>query len=376
MFGTCNGRNAIYYCQGENKNKKMIEGFTPGAILKTMFLYTEENASFFAKHRIYCDESLVYKWIRDAVPVPKQHIPAIVDFAAEQIVGTKKKEFRDRIEVLLRQSSLSDQVKEAISLTEDFSEFLRQSIEHAITLRRSEQLQKKKRDDTEGMPGDRTKTWIRLIACALAAPLVGGVLWALTNRVMDLQYYMGGSGNEPTGSLSILWGVIAAAPIISFALLAQSLAPGKMQDFLTLQKRFALVVFYSLLEGCGAFVFYNSGFRVAIESLNHTYGIQEFIIAFVYALILSSIPILALLTLRPHIQISWRFIFKGVIICALAASVTAFGTWVVGRPEAELSQLRGFAVAIILRLCMFVMVYLILSNSKNSTFVPTKSVSR
>ena len=258
-------------------------------------------------------------------------------------------------------------------MTEDFSEFLRQSLEHAITLRRAEQLQKKKRDDTEDMPGNRTRTWIRLIVCVFLAPLVGGVLWAITNRLMGLHYYMGGSGNEPTGGLSILWGVIAAAPIISFALLA--LPPGGMNDFLTPQKRFILVVLYSLLGGAGAFVFYNSGFRKAIENLNFAYGVREFIIALVYALILSSVPILALLTLRAQIHISWRFILVGVFVSSIAASVTALGTWMIGRPEAEVSQLRGFAVAIVLRIFMFAMIYIIFSNHKNSTFVPTKPVS-
>ena len=344
----------------------MQDGFTPGTILKTLFLYTEENARFFARHKIYCDESLVYKWMRDDVPLPKQHIQAIVDFATEQISDTNRKEFRGKAELSLRQSPIGNQVKEAIVATEDFNEFLRLVLENSIALRKAAKLQKKKRDDIDGVPVSRTKTLTRLIVCALLAPLAGGAIWASVNRLLGLQYYMGGSGNEPTGGFSILWGVIAGAPIICFALLAAF--PGEVKDFPTPPKRFILIVLYSLLEGIGAFVFYNSGFRAAIEGLHFAYGAQELIIAFVYALLLSSLPVLALFTLRPRIRIRWRFILVGILVCAVAASLTALGTWMIGRPEAEVSQLRGFAVALALRLCMFAMVYILLRQLNTGHF--------
>ena len=338
----------------------MADGLTPGSILKTLFLYTKENAPYFAKYKIFCDESLVYKWMRDAVPLPKQHIPAIVDFAVEQIDNTNLNEFRDSVETSLLQSSLSKQVKEAIVTTEDFCEFLRLILENAIFLHKSTKLQKRKHDEIDSIPVYRTKTLTRLIVYALLAPLVGGAIWASVNRLLGLHYYMGGSGNEPTGGFSMLWGVIAGVPIICFALLAT--LPSETKELSTPQKRFLLILLYSLLEGIGAFVFYNSGFRAAIEDLHFVYGVREFIIAFIYAFLLSLFPVFALFVLRAHIRIHWRSIFKWILICSLASSLTALGTWMIGLPEAEVSQMRGFAVALVLRLCMFAMVYLILSN--------------
>ena len=199
--------------------------------------------------------------------------------------------------------------------------------------------------------------------------LTGGIIWSVANRLLGLECYMGGSGNEPAGALAALWGVIVCAPIIVFVLL--SLSKEASRAFSPPHKAL-LVVLYSLLGGLGAFVFYNGGFRAAVEALQLSYGIQEFLVAAEYAVLVSALPLCALLVSLPRVRMPAWFIPLGTLLCTLAVSLTAMGTWLIGRPDPEVSQLRGFVVALVLRACMFALAYLYLSGRLKSIRLPRR----
>jgi hypothetical protein len=334
--------------------------FTPGEILKILFLYTDEKPSCRANHYLYCDRSLVYKWMRDSVILPKMHISNIVRFTTEHTLPSQCQEIRRRLETLVSSASLSPETVSQLAKTEDFAEYLNEVLSHSITLSQMEQLNNKSMKGQSALVELYTKTVVQLIIFGFLAAITGGVIWTLINQIFNLSFYMGGSQNEPTGLLSILWGVLVNLPIIVFALLATRTT--QTTGLLSIRKKVLAIALYSLLGGLAAFLFYNSGFRSLIEGLHLPIGAQELLIAAVYAFILSVLPLLAFLIFLPEKRISVSTIPIGALFCSFAVSLSVLGTMLIGRPELEVSQLRGFVVALVLRTCLFALSYLILSE--------------
>lgn len=332
--------------------------FTPGFILKTLFLYTLENQRYFADYYVKCDKSLVYKWINDTVNLPKKHVVNVVRFTIEQTRYSERLQIRNDIQQALSLSQLCDESKNSLSETEDFGEFLNGVLLHAITIR-MEQRQGK-HVVPEAPPSELSKEREDLtviLICGFFALVTGGILWSSLNRILGWQFFMGGSGNEPVGLSSFIWGVLANSPIIVFALVST-----RKDTLLTLKNTIYLIVLYALFSGLGAFIFYNSGLRTFLEQMDLNYGFQEGIIAGVYGFVISSFPLLAfyLVLRRVRISLLWRIL--GICLPPVATSLTAMGTWIINRPELEVAQLRGFAVAMILRLFMFLIAYQYISN--------------
>jgi len=349
--------------------------FTPGQILKTIFLYVEKKPNDLASYYLYCDRTLLYKWMRDSVALPKKHVNTIVRFTLENTQPSQRKEIQNALKAPLSFSPLSSEARTLLVETEDFGDFLHEAFLQAITLKLTGQLGGKQQkggvDGSAPRTAPRSGIEFRLIVCGILAAVTGGVLWAVINHLFGLEHYMGGSGHEPTGILSLIWGVLVGMPVIFFALVAAS-AKGSSKGSPETEaqaspdrnalKKVHVVILYSLLSGLGAFVFYNSGFRVYLEDFHLSYGVQEMVIAAVYALILSVLPLLALLVLRKQLHMPWWFIPSGALFCSVFSALTALSTLLVGRPEMEVSQLRGFIVAVVLRLSLFVLTYLFISD--------------
>jgi hypothetical protein len=302
---------------------------TPGLILKTLFRYTLENQRYFADYYVKCDKSLVYKWTNDTINIPKKHIDAIVRFAADQTRHSAQLQIKNDIKQILSLSRLCDDSREFLLKTEEFEAFLHGAFLHAIAIRtecRQGARVMPQTDSSPELPKERSR--LRMI-------FICG-------------YYMGGSGNEPVGLSSFLWGVLVNTPIIAFALVSI----GK-NTIHTPKAIIYLIVSYALLSGLGAFAFYNSGLRAFVEQLHLGYGFQECVIAGFYGFAVSGLPALALFLVIHGVNMPLIQRAAGLCLPSFAAALTALSTWVINRPELEINQFRGFTIAMILRLVMF-----------------------
>jgi len=142
--------------------------FSPGQILKALFHYSDKKPSFLASHYLYCDRTLVYKWMNDAVILPKKHIAPIVRFAMEHVRPSQREEARVAIEASLPQSRLSRQAKLSIAGAEGFEAFLLEVLSWAVTLKLEEHLELRPQEGAPPLPASRLGT-VRLVACGLLA---------------------------------------------------------------------------------------------------------------------------------------------------------------------------------------------------------------
>ncbi|HPW39957.1 MAG TPA: hypothetical protein PLW98_00415 [Bacillota bacterium] len=325
--------------------------FTPGFILKTVFRYTFENQRYFAEYCINCDKSLVYKWINDTVILPKKHIAAITRFSIEQTNDSEKLQIRNILQQELSLLPLCDESRISLLEEKDFGKFLNGALLYAIAFRTEQQ------NTLQSKVPDAGINLSKLLICVFFAIFTGGILWTCLNRLLGWAYFMGGSGNEPVGLPSIIWGIFSNMPIIVCALIAA----GKNTN---LPKRiiFALIILYTLFSGIGALIFYNSGLRIFIEQAGLSYVLQECTIASIYGLVISGLPLLSLYLILHRVGIPILWHIAGIFLPPAAAILAVLGVCLINKPELEIAQLRGFLVAFTLRLCMFIIAYLYISD--------------
>jgi len=238
-------------------------------------------------------------------------------------------------------------------MEDDFEKYLTAVLRIALS-------ERKKKQPAEATP-HLVISLITIIFTLLAA-LLGGLIWNILNHLFDWAFYMGGSGNEPTGILAFIWGLTAGIPIIVFALLSIRMAKPQATKIVQCDWRLA-VTFYSLATGTAGFIFYNSGFRSFVESFGYSYGLQEIVIVVIYAALLSILPFLSLLALLHFPKMA-----KGMLMIVLTAPIllsviSVLGTMLINRPEAEIAQLRGFLVGLLLKIAMFAAVRILLVGS-------------
>ncbi len=325
--------------------------FTTGFILKTLFRYSFENQRYFTEYYVNCDKSLVYKWINDTVALPKKHVANIVRFSIEQTNDSEKLQIRNIIQQKLVHISLCDESKASLLNKEDFGEFLSGALMYAIACRTEQQKNPYSRLASTGI------SLPMLLACGFFALISGGILWTFLNRLLGWTYFMGGQGNEPAGLPSFIWGVLSNMPIIVFALLA-----ARKSANLSRSRSIALIALYTLLSGFGAFVFYNSSFRILMEQTALGYVLRECFIAGVYGLIISGFPLLSLYLVLHRSDIPTLWHIAGICLPPAAAVLAVLGVSLINRPEIEIAPLRGFSVALALRFCIFLIVYLYISG--------------
>lgn len=337
--------------------------FTPGFVLGILFDNTTKGQKYFADFYINRDRTLVYKWINDTAILPKKHVPDVVRFVLDHTSPSVRLQIKSEIQHAIYVSCLCEESKSSLFLIENFDNYLSEVLLHAISMRITE------RHSKQSIPAEnhkevpyKEKNLVSAIVYAFLVPITGGILWNIFNHIFCLRFFMGGSGNEPSGITSIIWGVLTAIPVIVFSLLSleQEITP------INARTKGFLIFLYSLGGGLGAFVFYNSGFRNYIESFGLAYGYQECIIAGFYALVVSNFPLVVLFPVFRLTSEPLKTLFILILLPLFATVLAVLGTWLVNRPEIEIAQLRGFLVGIVLRLCMFVVVRIYLAEcSKN-----------
>ncbi len=184
----------------------------------------------------------------------------------------------------------------------------------------------------------------------------GGILWNGINRFLDWPYYMGGEGREPRGIASALWGLTVAVPII-LAVMASRRRGGGQAPAEGRQRVIVIQVMYSLAGLVGSLAFYDSDVRSRIEGLSLGYDVQELVIGFVFALLISLLPLGVILMAgqgagksRPWTLTALGYALLPSFLVAAAVSFAFF----VERPVAELEQLRGFLAGLMLRTGMYI----------------------
>lgn len=330
--------------------------FTSGGALRTVFDTVGKKVPVLAKFYIDRDPSLVYKWLRDEAVPPDKLLPEIVRFVLSHTDPvkhkTKRVKLKSEMDAYIRSSTLCEEIQTILTGQEDFEKYIKDVLDIAVA------------ESRKKLPEDPPRLVLSLmtVALALLAALSGGFVWNILNHLFGWRFYMGGSGNEPAGVIAFLWGLTAGAPIIAFALLSIKMAKPSIAARSGYDWRFA-VALYSLAAGAAGFIFYNSGFRSWIEGLGYAHGLQETVIVIAYAMLLSFLPMLSILTLL-HFPKTQGVLLAAILTAPVLVSVlSVWGTVLINRPEAEVAQLRGFVVGLTLRLAMFAAVRTVLTGS-------------
>jgi len=123
------------------------------------------------------------------------------------------------------------------------------------------------------------------------------------------------------------------------------------------QRVIVIQVMYSLAGLVGSLAFYDSDVRSRIEGLSLGYDVQELVIGFVFALLISLLPLGVILMAgqgagksRPWTLTALGYALLPSFLVAAAVSFAFF----VERPVAELEQLRGFLAGLMLRTGMYI----------------------
>ena len=327
--------------------------FTWGGVLRVIFNSVSKSPAHLAEFYIDRDRTLVYRWMRDEAAPPYKLLPDIIRFVTESSISAERIMLRLEMDAYILSSSLSDEIKEGLSGEEDFEKYITGVLRMALAERRNK---------SPATP-PRITVPLKSIIFALLAAVSGGLIWNVINHLLSLGFYMGGSGNEPIGTLAFVWGLTLGVPVIAFALLSLKAKPTSPVNAPIYDWRLVAAI-YSVAAGAVGFIFYNSGFRGFIEGLGYAYGLQEIIIVIVYSALLSFPPLLSVFALLRFQKTGWRLLATIIAAPVLISVLSVLGTALVDRPEPEVAQLRGFLVGLVLRLTMFIAVRIVLSGSQ------------
>jgi hypothetical protein len=189
--------------------------------------------------------------------------------------------------------------------------------------------------------------WSVVIA-SLAAAVVGGIAWNVLNRILGWTWFMGSDGDDLRGWHALAWGLVTMAPV-GAALLVPGPRAARARKVLP-------AVLFTLVGAAAAEVFYSTGIRAAIEGRGLAYAAKESLVVVVYALVLSVPAHLAAVLGARHRPGPPRLALT-LFLPTAAALVAFLVTLVIGRPVAEVLQLRGFVVGFALRLAQFLALF-------------------
>ncbi|MDR0782539.1 MAG: hypothetical protein LBE83_02100 [Propionibacteriaceae bacterium] len=335
--------------------------FTWGGVLKVVFNAVARPPVDLARFYVDRDRTLIYRWLRDEAAPPPNRLGPIVRFVMDSTHEAERAKLRIEMNAYIEASTLEDPVKTALIEEGDFETYVAAVLRLALTERR-----KKPREDP---PPTRLVVPLVTIVFALLAAISGGLIWNLVNHLASWGYYMGGSGNEPSGVAGLLWGLIIGLPIIICAELTLGFTKVTPE---TLKLDQGLTVgLFSLATAVAGFIFYNSGIRGTIEGLALPYAAQELTIALTHATILSSLPLLTIFAAQGFRPRNPRLLILIFGLPVVVPGLAALGTALVGLPESEVAQLRGFVVGLLLRLSMFISTWTLLSGSLKPSTSPT-----
>ena len=123
---------------------------------------------------------------------------------------------------------------------------------------------------------------------------------------------------------------------------------------------------FGIVGGLSALLFFSTGIRGAVESLQLGYGLQETILVALFA-VCNSVPVYfsaILFSIRPF---PLRRVLRSLFIPAAATLPAFLLVHIVNRPQAEMLQLRGFIVGFVLRITLFFVLYCSIEKQHSET---------
>lgn len=289
------------------------------------------------------ERSLMYKWLSGASLPPSSHVPLLVEVVKKHCAGAKLIVLEKNLRAMVREADLPGDLRGALLRAGTVEDMLRECLELSLT------------PGVAGPAGrgpwaGRLGRWT-VLAGALFAALVGGLLWNALNRLVGWPYFMGSAGEVLRGWPALVWGLVTTAPIAA-PLFLPGPAPARARRVLP-------AVLFTLAGGASALLFHASGVRAAVERLALGYAAQETILVVVFALVLSVPPQLSALIAARRRPRAGRW--ATTLFAPAAAALAGFlVTLLVDRPVTEVLQLRGFVVGFALRFAQFVVLEAVL----------------
>jgi hypothetical protein len=108
-------------------------------------------------------------------------------------------------------------------------------------------------------------------------------LWILTCRMLEWKYFLGGSGNEPSGLSAFVWGMVSSLPVALYLAVRVS---GTYSVSISVAERLRilrLIAAQCSAAGFGAFLFYSLSLRAFVESWRLPTAVQELLIAGIWS---------------------------------------------------------------------------------------------
>ena len=155
---------------------------------------------------------------------------------------------------------------------------------------------------------------------------------------------MGSIEESLRGFHALLWAVLTTAPVPLPLLILCS--PEKRR------RLNAAVILFIGIGSLSAFAFFFFGIREMIESAGWSYQMQETVIVVLFSLILSVPPLAAASLVLSRVRLLWGHVLI-LFLPTVTALLSLCITLLIDRPVSEITQLRGFAVAFVLRLTVF-----------------------
>jgi hypothetical protein len=339
---------------GIHRRNMKFARFSAGGILGIIFRHIKESPRTLAELYVFRDRSLVYKWLHDSATPPKALVPGIVAFVMEKTCEPVRLSMQKELGDYIRASGLPPGIVAQLNGTIPFQKYMEDILNFAISLPTSDKPVTTTFAPRHEIPEGRSIPFTEL-ALALSAVLGSGIIWNGINRFLEWTYYMGGDGREPRGVSAAVWGLTVTMPIILAVMVSKRRFGGRApaKGGLAL---IAVPVLYSLSGMVGSLAFYDTRLRFHVEGLHLGYGFQELVIGFLFALVVSLLPLGVITIARMNAGESrprgFMVLGYALLPSFLVVAAVVF-TFVVDRPIAELEQLRGLLAGLMLRTGMF-----------------------
>lgn len=339
--------------------------FSVGSILAIILRHLKESPRTLAELYVYRDRTLVYKWLHGSATPAKTLVAGIVKFVMEKSCEPVRLSMRHELEECVRTGGLRPEIAAQLIQTEPFQKFIEDMLNLAISLPSNKSAATESVSPVDG-DSPVVAPWsgntrgrslpISELVRALLAVLVGGIVWNGINRALAWTYFMGGDGLEPKGIAAAIWGLTVTVPIACVSQVAYTFRSSRISaaDWLG---TIGIAILYALAGVVGALAFYDSGLRRALEGLYLAYGMQEFLIAIAFAMIISLPPLFVLIGAARRANAFWPEALEELgyaVLPTLLVGAAVCLTLFIDRPKMELEQLRGFLAGLMLRIGMYI----------------------
>jgi hypothetical protein len=202
-----------------------------------------------------------------------------------------------------------------------------------------------------------------LFFCSVAAASIGGMLWAILNRLNNQYLHLapslnllGGTSSEPHGIAVILWAITTLVPVVLIVLIL-----GWRYHFAQIRQRLLLYGAFLIGATIGSVIFYDfplggkDGFRNYLDSLNMPSSLKEVLLVVIWSSLLSILGFLFMALMKVIVarRLDLWTILKQIGLC-IGLTTFAVDCFLLGFPDlARYDTARGFLAGLALRMTLF-----------------------